>query len=64
MYVLYNNKYYLMQNSIKQFIPTTELNEAMKFAKKENGALARIIRLEDGTRYVCWYDLKCLGWSD
>ena len=42
----------------------SELNEAMKFAKKENGCLARIIRLEDGTRYICWYDFKCLCWSD
>ena len=53
-----------MQNAIKQFVPTPELNEAMKFAKKENGALARIVRLEDGTRYICWYDFKCLCCSD
>ena len=40
MYVLYNNKYYLMQNAIKQFVPTTELNEAFQFndkIKAENG---------------------------
>ena len=42
----------------------SELNEEMKFAKKENGCLARIVRLEDGTRYICWYDFKCLCWSD
>lgn len=44
MYVLYNNKYYLMQNAIKQFIPTTELNEAFQFfdkTKAEN-ALANL----------------------
>ena len=34
MYVLYNNKYYLMQNAIKQFVPTTELNEAFQFLDK------------------------------
>lgn len=34
MYVLYNNKYYLMQNAIKQFIQTTELNEAFQFFDK------------------------------
>ena len=34
MYALYNNKYYLMQNAIKQFVPTTELNEAFQFNDK------------------------------
>ena len=34
MYVLYNNKYYLRQNAIKQFVPTTELNEAFQFLDK------------------------------
>ena len=34
MCVLYNNKYYLMQNAIKQFVPTTELNEAFQFIDK------------------------------
>ena len=34
MYVLYNNKYYLMQNAIKQFVPTPELNEAFQFIDK------------------------------
>lgn len=34
MYVLYNNKYYLMQNAIKQFVPTTELNESFQFNDK------------------------------
>lgn len=44
MYVLYNNKYYLTQNAIKQFVPTTELNEAFQFfdkTKAEN-ALANL----------------------
>lgn len=44
MYVLYNNRYYLMQNAIKQFVPTTELNEAFQFfdkTKAEN-ALANL----------------------
>ena len=31
MYVLYNTKYYLMQNAIKQLIPTDNLDEALKF---------------------------------
>lgn len=34
MYVLYNNKYYLMQNTIKQFVPTTELAESFQFNDK------------------------------
>ena len=34
MYVLYNQKYYLMQNAIKQFVPTPELNEAFQFNDK------------------------------
>lgn len=34
MYAIYNNKYYLMQNAIKQWIPTTELNDAFKFMDK------------------------------
>lgn len=34
MYVLYNNKYYLMQNAIKQFVPTPELNESFQFSDK------------------------------
>lgn len=42
----------------------SELKEAMEFAKKENGLLARIIRLEDGTKYICWYDFEMLCWSD
>ena len=44
MYVLYNNKYYLMQNAIKQFIPTTELNEAFQFNDKikADNALANL----------------------
>lgn len=34
MYVLYNNKYYLTQNAIKQFVPTPELNESFQFNDK------------------------------
>lgn len=34
MYVLYNNKYYLTQNAIKQFVPTPELNESFQFSDK------------------------------
>jgi hypothetical protein len=34
MYVLYNQKYYLMQNAIKQFVPTPELNESFQFIDK------------------------------
>lgn len=44
MYVLYNNKYYLMHNVIGQWIPTSELNEAFQFndkTKAEN-ALANL----------------------
>lgn len=44
MYVLYNQKYYLMQNAIKQFVPTTELNEAFQFfdKTKADNALANL----------------------
>ena len=34
MYVLYNQKYYLMQNAIKQFVPTPELSESFQFTDK------------------------------
>lgn len=34
MYVLYNNKYYLMQNAIGQWTPTPELNESFQFNDK------------------------------
>lgn len=34
MYVLYNQKYYLMQNAIKQWTPTPELNESFQFTDK------------------------------
>ena len=34
MYVLYNQKYYLMHNAIKQFVPTPELNESFQFNDK------------------------------
>lgn len=44
MYVLYNQKYYLMQNAIKQFVPTMELNEAFQFfdKTKADNALANL----------------------
>lgn len=44
MYVLYNQKYYLMQNAIKQFVPTPELNEAFQFndKTKADNALANL----------------------
>ena len=44
MYVLYNNKYYLMQNAIKQFVPTPELNESFQFndKTKADNALANL----------------------
>ena len=44
MYVLYNNKYYLMQNAIKQFVPTPELNESFQFSDKTkaDNALANL----------------------
>ena len=34
MYVLYNQKYYLMRNAIGQWTPTPELNEAFQFNDK------------------------------
>ena len=34
VYVLYNQKYYLMQNAIKQFVPTPELSESFQFNDK------------------------------
>ena len=44
MYVLYNQKYYLMQNAIKQFIPTSELSESFQFSDKTkaDNALANL----------------------
>lgn len=42
----------------------SELKKAMKFAKKENGCLTRIARFENGKKSICWYDFKCLCWSD
>ena len=42
----------------------SELKEAMEFAKKENGLLARIVRFQNGEKSICWYDFKCLCWSD
>lgn len=34
MYVLYNQKYYLMHNAIGQWTPTPELNESFQFTDK------------------------------
>ena len=44
MYVLYNNKYYLMHNAIGQWIPTSELNESFQFSDKTkvDNALANL----------------------
>ena len=41
-----------------------ELNEAMNFAKQENGTLRRIMQIENGKKFIDWYDFKCLCWSD
>lgn len=44
MYVLYNQKYYLMHNAIGQWVPTTELNESFQFSDKTkaDNALANL----------------------
>ena len=65
VYIVYahHSNYIFFKSELYIFFKS-ELNEAMEFAKKENGCLARIIRLEDGTRYICWYDFKYLCWSD
>lgn len=44
MYVLYNNKYYLMHNAIGQFVPTPELSKSFQFNNKTkaNNALANL----------------------
>ena len=44
MYVLYNNKYYLMHNAIGQWTPTPELNESFQFSDKTkaDNALANL----------------------
>ena len=44
MYVLYNQKYYLMHNAIGQWIPTPELNESFRFTDKTkaDNALANL----------------------
>lgn len=42
----------------------SELKEVMEFTKKENGLLERIVRFENGKKSICWYDFKCLCWSD
>lgn len=44
MYVLHNNKYYLMHNTIGQWTPTPELNESFQFTDKikADNALANL----------------------
>lgn len=44
MYVLYNQKYYLMHNAIGQWAPTPELNESFQFndKTKADNALANL----------------------
>lgn len=44
MYVLYNQKYYLMHNAIGQWVPTPELNESFQFndKTKADNALANL----------------------
>lgn len=44
MYVLYNQKYYLMHNTIGQWIPTSELGESFQFndKTKADNALANL----------------------
>lgn len=44
MYVLYNQKYYLMHNTIGQWTPTPELNESFQFndKTKADNALANL----------------------
>lgn len=44
MYVLYNQKYYLMHNAIGQWIPTPELFESFQFndKTKADNALANL----------------------
>lgn len=57
MYVLYNNKYYLMQNAIKQFIPTTELNEAFQFCDKTKAENA-LANLPKQTRNLGYFVIQ------
>lgn len=57
MYVLYNNKYYLMQNAIKQFVPTTELNEAFQFFDKTKAENA-LTNLPKQTRNLGYFVIQ------
>lgn len=57
MYVLYNNKYYLMQNAIKQFVPTTELNEAFQFIDKTKAENA-LANLPKQTRNLGYFVIQ------
>ena len=57
MYVLYNQKYYLMQNAIKQFVPTTELNEAFQFFDKTKAENA-LANLPKQTRNLGYYVIQ------
>lgn len=49
MYVLYNQKYYLMHNAIKQLIPTDNLDEALKFNDRVKADNA-LVNLPKSTR--------------
>ena len=57
MYVLYNQKYYLMQNAIKQFVPTTELNEAFQFLDKTKAENA-LANLPKQTRNLGYFVIQ------
>lgn len=57
MYVLYNNKYYLMQNAIKQFVPTTELNESFQFTDKTKAENA-LANLPKQTRNLGYFVIQ------
>lgn len=54
MYVLYNQKYYLMHNAIGQWIPTSELAESFQFNEKTkaDNALANLPKQMRNLGYV------------
>lgn len=56
MYVLYNQKYYLMHNAIKQLIPTDNLDEALKFSDRVKAENA-LTNLPKSTRNL-GYEVK------
>ena len=41
-----------------------ELEGGVYFAKQESGELGRIMQIENGEKFIGWYDFKCLCWSD